>query len=160
MSRSDVSIGLCEVVCHFEELEDQTMPPRQNFMEYGHSCPSAALRHCRSECCCALQPFDKATVPGQCLGHECPRYRNRSFGSNFMNSATMHLSDFTVCGPPLTILTVGLSRSELQFRLEDGRPALFLRNMAESGGITCRIPTRQMRQIPTRRILTSRPKIG
>ena len=54
MSRSDVSIGLCEVVCHFEELEDQTMPPRQNFMEYGHSCPSAALRHCRSECCCAL----------------------------------------------------------------------------------------------------------
>ena len=22
MSRSDVSIGLCEVICHFEELED------------------------------------------------------------------------------------------------------------------------------------------
>ena len=51
-----------------------------------------------------------------------------------MYSATMHFSDFTVCGPPMTILTVGLSRSRPQFRFEDGRLAPHRRKMHLSDG--------------------------
>ena len=51
-----------------------------------------------------------------------------------MNSATIDFRDFAVCGPPVTILMVGLSRSGLQIRFEDGRPALFRRKMKLSDG--------------------------
>jgi len=51
-----------------------------------------------------------------------------------MISAPMHSSVFAACRPLVTILTVGLSHSILQFRLEDGRLTHFSRKMNLSAG--------------------------